>query len=100
MQAKNCDVLSTLTDLLGYPARLAFFRQLFGSWVASLNVLVDVLTFEDIALDILHVVDLGVAQYCAAWAFTLLLLADVGGTGQTTQEGLFLAQVPVRWCRA
>ncbi|WP_353239643.1 hypothetical protein [Limnohabitans sp.] len=65
--------------------RLVFFRQLPGSWVASLNVLFDVLTFEDIALDILHVVDLGVAQYCAAWAFTLLLLADVYGTGQTTQ---------------
>ena len=42
--SQNCDVLSTLTDLPGNPARLVLFKQLPGSWVASLNLIFDVLT--------------------------------------------------------
>jgi len=96
---QNCDVLSTLTDLPGYPARIVFFRQLPGTWVASLNVLFDVLTFEDIALDILHVVDLGVAQYCAAWAFPYSCWRMSMAQARRRKKGC-LAQVPVRWRRA
>ena len=78
----KCDIQSHLGRLPSYPVRLVFFRR--GGWLTSLNVLFDILDIEDICLDVLHIVDLGVAQYCVGWVFVMLCLADVYRTGGTT----------------
>ena len=86
------DIQCNLAELT-YPSRVTFFRPSLATFISAINVLFDVLEMENIALDTLHIVDLGVAQYCASWVLVMLLLADVYNTGATTQPNLLSAGV-------
>ena len=79
---KTWDMHSNLAELPEYPARLTFFRPRRESWIVALNILFDVLNFDDIALDVLHVLDLGVARYCVGWGVVLFLMSDCNRAGQ------------------
>ena len=82
------DAHSDLANLAGYPARLVFFRSQENQRIVASNVLFDILSIRSIALDVLHIMDLGVAQYAAAWALTTVLIADCYNTGCTNQSEL------------
>ena len=84
------DTFSNLADLPAYPVRLVFFRPDARSRIVATNVLFDIMTIQQIILDVLHILDLGVSQYAAAWVFTMLLLADCYDTGYSDRPHLLV----------
>ena len=88
-----------LRTLGAYPLRLVFFRADHGQRIVAPNVLFDILDIGSIALDVLHSMDLGVSQYAAGWALTMILLADSYDTGCTTQEQLLARGVRAMFAR-
>ena len=84
------EVADTHVDLTlcSYPARMTFFRRSESTWLASISPIFQVLEFDNIAIDVLHCIDLGIVQYCASWVFVVLMLADIFHTGAKSEEML------------
>ena len=102
---QRIDTHADLTSLPSYPARLTMFRRGESSWLSSVSPIFQVVDFNNIAIDVLHCIDLGVVQYCVGWVFVVLLLADVFRTGAQSDELLLVRGVSAlkaelcRWYR-
>ncbi len=68
----------------GYIA-MVFFRARTSVFLSAVNPIFQILRFDHVEVDVLHCVDLGVAQYMAGTVFELLLRRDVYGTGARTR---------------
>ena len=76
------DVTDTHQDLTTTPAnpmRLVFFRRKEDCCITALNPLFDIITLDHVVLDVLHTLDLGVAQYFAGAVFAFVILSDLYG---------------------
>ena len=74
------DVADTHQDLTTTPAnpmRLVFFPRKEHCCITALNPLFDIITLDNVALDVLHTLDLGVAQYFAGAVFAFVIKSDL-----------------------
>ncbi len=80
------DTHVNLAELPAYPARIVFFRAAAGNFLNDVCPLFDVVVFDNLLVDILHTLDLGVAQYTGGAAIAFLLLHDMYDTGATSTD--------------
>ena len=83
------DTHDGLTTLPGYPAELTFFRRSRGNSLLFVSPLFayGIITLSCVMVDVLHCLDLGVAQRAAGLVFAFIMQQDLFGTGQTSKGG-------------
>ena len=72
--------------------RLVFFRRKEHCCIAALNPLFDIITLGNVVLDVLHTLDLGVAQYFAGAVFAFVILSGLYGNMEYSTKEVRVAR--------
>ena len=67
--------------------RLVFFRRKEHCCITALNPLFDIITLDNVVLDVLHTLDIGVAQYFAGAVFAVVILSGMYGNMEYSTVG-------------
>ena len=86
------DAHQDLTTAPANPMRLVLFRRLEHCCITALNPLFGIITLDNVVLDVLHTLDLGVAQYFAGAVFAFVILSGLYGNMEYSTVGVRVAK--------